>query len=96
MPFCVDKIKGSLAEMETGFRLLADFSNMESMAMTCGVYIREIMGLCNAKGVSAVTRVLPDPRKDIGLFIMSCFHYGPNVRIITCESMAEAMRSLDD
>jgi hypothetical protein len=37
-----------------------------------------------------VFRVVPDPRRDIGMQIMSYFHYGADVRIVTCESMAEA------
>jgi hypothetical protein len=35
-------------------------------------------------------RVIPDSRKDIGLNIMSLFHYRRGVRIVTCETLAEA------
>jgi len=94
MPFCVDKIKDSLADMEPGFRLLADFSKMELMDYACGIYVKEIMRLCNARGVSAVTRVFPDAKKDIGLYIMSCFHYSPDVHIMTYENLELAMQSL--
>jgi hypothetical protein len=46
--------------------------------------------------VETVVRVIPDPHKDIGLNIMSLFHYRRRVRIITCETLAEALRSLAD
>jgi hypothetical protein len=35
-------------------------------------------------------RVIPDPHRDIGLKIMSIFHYAGDVQIITCQSLAEA------
>ena len=41
-------------------------------------------------GVAEVVRVIPDPQKDIGLNILSVFHYSRRVRIVTCESLAEA------
>jgi hypothetical protein len=41
-----------------------------------------------------VVRVIPDPQKDIGMQIMSLFHYDRRVRIVTCESLAEAMKVL--
>ena len=50
--------------------------------------------MCNEKGVSAVVRAIPDPRRDIGLQIMSYFHYGPDVRITTCRRLEEAQELL--
>jgi hypothetical protein len=94
MPFCVEKIKDCLVDMEPGFRLLADFSHMAMMAPSCRVYLAEIMDLCSAKGVSIVVRVIPDPHKDIGLSILSFFHYGPHVQIMTYEKLEQAMQSL--
>jgi hypothetical protein len=41
-----------------------------------------------------VVRVIPDPHKDIGLNILSLFHYRRGVRIVTCETLEEAMRAL--
>jgi hypothetical protein len=37
---------------------------------------------------------MPDPRKDIGLNILSQFHYGPNVSIATFETLADAIQSI--
>jgi hypothetical protein len=53
------------------------------------------MRLCNEKEVSAVVRVIPNPQRDIGLRIMSFFHYGPDVHIATCAALDEAREILD-
>jgi hypothetical protein len=37
-----------------------------------------------------VVRVIPDPHRDIGLQIMSIFHYGGDVQIVTCETLVQA------
>ena len=52
------------------------------------------MDMCNEKGVEMVVRLIPDPHKDIGLNIMSLFHYRRRVRLVTCETLAEAMKIL--
>ena len=49
-----------------------------------------------SKGVSAVVRVVPDPHKDIGLNILSQFHYGPEIQVMTFDSLADAVQSLAD
>ena len=46
------------------------------------------------KGVASVTRVMPDPHKDIGLNILSQFHYGTNVKIATFETLADALQHI--
>jgi hypothetical protein len=94
MPFCVNQIKNSVAHMESGFRLLVDFSGMESMDVACAVHLAQIMDVCSKKGVDSVFRIIPDSHKDIGLNILSLFHYGPNVTIIHYENREEAMRDL--
>jgi len=43
-----------------------------------------------------VVRVVPDPHKDIGLNILSQFHYGPQIKLVTFESLAEALSALMD
>jgi hypothetical protein len=47
------------------------------------------------KGASLVVRVIPDPHRDIGLQIMSIFHYGGDVQILTCETLAQAKEILE-
>lgn len=83
-----------LARLQSGFRLLTDLSSLEEMDLGCVPHIRAMMDLCNKKGVKLVVRVIPDPHKDIGMNILSPFHYRRSVRIITCETLAEAMEIL--
>jgi hypothetical protein len=46
------------------------------------------------KGVASVTRVMPDPHKDIGFNILSQFHYGPEVQIETFQTLADALQNI--
>ena len=66
---------------------------MEPAATT---HLAEIMDALAEKGVAAVVRVIPDPHKDIGLNILSQFHYGPETKLATFESLAEALSALMD
>ena len=91
---CAEEVGTALAGLRPGFRLLADFTEVESMEVTCAPHLERIMELCDKKGVSAVVRIIPNPRQDIGLQIMSYFHYRPDVRITTCKNLEEAAESL--
>ncbi len=86
----LEQIRSGLAKLQSGFRLLADLTELESMDVGCAPFIEKAMDMCNEKGASMVVRVIPDPHRDIGLQIMSIFHYGGDVRIFTCETLAEA------
>src|SRR5437868_3079966 len=85
-----EKLHALVAELQPGFRLLSDLSQLESMDKACVPYIEQNMDLFREKGITEVVRVIPDPQKDIGLNILSVFHYSRDIRIVTCESMAEA------
>jgi anti-anti-sigma regulatory factor len=89
-----DEVVEVAAGMEPGFELLAELTELESMESGCAPFIAKVMDYCNEKGISKVVRVIPDPHKDIGLRIMSIFHYDRNVRIITVESVEEAKKVL--
>jgi hypothetical protein len=91
---CAEKVEDLLAEVQPGFRLLTDLSGLEAMDLQCRPHINRVMDLCDDAGIDMVVRVIPDPRKDIGLNIMSLFHYRRGVRIITCERLDEALRVL--
>jgi anti-anti-sigma regulatory factor len=93
---CAEKIANALANMPIGFRLLVDLTALESMTVACVPYLEKIMRLCDARGVDAVIRVVPDTRRDIGLQIMSRFHYRRTVKSITCETLNEAASLLSD
>ncbi len=90
----LEQIRSGLAKLQSGFRLLADLTELESMDLACAPHIEKAMDLCNEKGASLVVRVIPDPHRDIGMQIMSIFHYGGDVKIVTCESLAQAAELL--
>ena len=85
-----------LRQLQPGFKLLGDFTALESMDYACAPDIEFAMDLCNEAGVAKIVRVIPDPRRDIGLSIMSRFHYHRGVAIITCETMEEGLAALGD
>ena len=91
---CFERVQTLLADMQPGFRLLTDLSDLELMDVACARYVGRIMDFCNAKGIAQVVRVIPDPRKDIGLKIISLFHYRRDVRAVTCENLEEAKKAL--
>ena len=93
----LENLRSLLKEIQPGFRLLADLRALVSMPTTAAPYLGEVMELCAEKGVSLVVRMLPpDPSKDIGLAIISQFHYPPDVLIVTCATTEEAMRLLEE
>ena len=77
-----------------GFRVLSDFRWLDSMQASASRHVAEIMDAVAAKKVRLVARVIPDPRKDIGLNILSHFHYGPEIETATFETLADALQSL--
>lgn len=91
---CARDVESALKRLSPGFGILVDFSELESMEVDCAPPLKRIMQLCNDKGASAVVRVIPDPQRDIGLSIMSYFHYGPQVQIQTCQTLEEAREIL--
>jgi hypothetical protein len=88
------EVRELLRDVVPGFRVLADFRWLESMDSAAAPHVAEIMETLTEKGVASVTRVMPDPHKDIGLNILSQFHYGPEIQIATFESFADALQSL--
>jgi hypothetical protein len=88
------RAREKLEEMAPGFVALVDFRWLESMSPAGAPFVAQIMDAFAAKGVSAVVRVMPDPHKDIGLNILSKFHYGPDVRLMTFETLADAIQAL--
>lgn len=89
-----EKLDALLAPLRKGFTLYADLSGLDSMELDCAPSIAKIMDKCRAKGISCVVRVIPDPDKDIGFNILSIVHYRRGVRVVTCQSRAEAERYL--
>ena len=88
------QIRELLQDVAPGFHVLADFRWLESMDSAAARHIAEIMDALAEKEVVSVTRVMPDPHKDIGLNILSQFHYGANVKIATFETLADALQNI--
>jgi hypothetical protein len=88
------QVRELLQGVAPGFRVLADYRSLESMDPATAHYVAEIMDALAEKQVASVTRVIPNPHKDIGLNILSQFHYGPEIRISTFQTLADAPQSL--
>ena len=91
---CAEEVRLALTILQPGFRLVVDLTELQSMEVACSPLIANIMEICNAAGVADVVRIIPDPTRDIGLQIMSFFHYSSDVSIRTCASFAEASEML--
>ena len=87
---CANEVGLAVTILQPGFRLIVDLTGLEAMDVSCSPFIAKIMKACNEAGVAEVLRIIPDPARDIGLQIMSFFHYRPDVFIRTCASAREA------
>ena len=90
----LDDLRRLLTELSPGFRVLADFTQLETMAMDCATEIGTAMEMIGQQGVALIVRVMPDASKDIGLNILTNFHYAPRPRIVTCDTLTEAAEVL--
>jgi hypothetical protein len=84
----------ALATLSHGFHLLVDLTELDSMDLELVPAIGEAMELFQSRGVERIVRIIPDQSKDIGLGILSIFHYPRGLQIITCENRAEAINAL--
>jgi hypothetical protein len=90
----VKQVRDLLRDIAPGFHAFADFRWLESMDPAAMRHIAQIMDALAEKNVASVTRVMPDPHKDIGLNILSQFHYGTDVKIATFETLADALQDI--
>ena len=90
------EVRKALESAAPGIRALTDFRWLESMESSAAPYVAEIMDALSEKQVSAVIRIMPDPHKDIGLNILSQFHYDPKIRITTFKTLADALQNLSE
>ena len=88
------RVRELLHDVVPGFRVLADYRWLDSMDPAAARHIAKIMDAIAEKRAASVTRVIPDPHKDIGLNILSQFHYGPEIEITTFETLADALQSI--
>jgi hypothetical protein len=92
----VSELPGLLAQLTSGFKLLSDFTAVESFEVSCAPDVEKAMDLLNEAGIVKVVRVIAHPRQDIGLSIMSLFHYRRCISIVTCQTMEEGISALAD
>ena len=83
-----------LADLGSGFRVLADLSQLDSMDIDCAPEIGKVMELFDQMGVTLVIRIVPDPAKDIGMNILSLFHYQRRPPFMTFNTLVEAEAAL--
>jgi anti-anti-sigma regulatory factor len=88
------RVRELLQDVTPGFRVLADFRWLDSMDSAAAPYLAEIMDTLTEKGVASVVRVMADPHKDIGLNILSQFHYGPEIQLATFQTLADALQNI--
>jgi hypothetical protein len=89
-----DEIFALGARVRSGFTIVADLTDLEKMDPECAQVLSRIMEQLGTMGLSRVVRVIPDPRKDIGLAILSLFHYKAGIMINTVPNRAEARKLL--
>jgi anti-anti-sigma regulatory factor len=89
------EIEKFLADLPPDFSLLADLSQVESMDPECAGEIGKTMDVLAKHGVGLILRVIPHPSKDIGLSILTVFHYPRPPRIINCRTLGEALKKLE-
>lgn len=88
------EVEHILPRCSRGFVLMTDMSELVKIESDVKGAIIRSMDLFNSLGVKNIIRVIPDPAKDIGLGILSIFHYGRDVKIATVQTRAEAEERL--
>jgi hypothetical protein len=88
------RVETLLAQMNPGFSIFADFSQVAAMDLDCMRSLAHIMDLCRAHEVGLIVRILPAKRRDIGINLLSAVHYRGKVKTVTVDTMAEAERVL--
>ncbi len=84
----------ALKSLQPGFSLVTDLTEVDSMDAGCVPAIKKTMDMLRDRGVQRIVRIIPDTSKDIGMNILSLFHYPRGVKIMTVETRAEAQNAL--
>jgi len=92
----LDASRNRMGHLQSDFVLFSDLSHLESMDPACAEGLGALMELLSERGIGLVLRVIPDPSKDIGLNLISLFHYRKPVRVHTVANVAEALKVLLD
>jgi hypothetical protein len=87
-------MRNALQDVAPSLRALTGSRWLESMRSSATPYIAEIMDALAEKQVALVIRIIPVRGKDIGLNILSQFHYDRDLSISTVETLVEALEGL--
>jgi hypothetical protein len=88
----LDEVCALAPRVQPLFTVLADLTDLEQMDPDCAPILSRIMEQVSQMGPGRVVRVIPDPKKDIGLAILSFFHYKSGIKINTVKTREEAGR----
>jgi hypothetical protein len=88
------QVTTQLAGLSPNFHYVVDLTHLEFMGLECMAELGQLMELIGHAGVGLVVRVIPDPSKDIGMNILTIFHYPHQLRVLTCPNLAEAVKAL--
>lgn len=83
-----------IAQMQPGFTVITDLTELERMEIDCTPYIARLMDHFQRAGVGRVLRVIPDASKDIGFTLLSHTHYRGKVPFQTLVSASDAETAL--
>ena len=89
-----DAVKTAAVRLQPGFDLLADLRDLKAVHKDAISIIAEQMNFLNTRGVGKIIRILPEATENFGFAIMSIFHYGHDVRFVTCLKLEEAVAAL--
>ncbi|MCO5051623.1 MAG: hypothetical protein M9920_04905 [Verrucomicrobiae bacterium] len=96
-----EELKRRHADLETlaaglrpGLRVLVDLTQLERMEVDCAEEVGFGMERLDRHEVSLIIRVIPDPHKDIGMSILTLFHYKHRPRVMTCRNLIAAAELL--
>ena len=76
------EVERQLSDLKPGFRVLANFGQVDAMDLDCVPHLTRIMDLCRTHGVGLIVRILP------------IVHYRSEVKTLTVDNLAEAERAL--
>jgi hypothetical protein len=83
------ELERGLANVERGFKVLVDFTAVETLEPEVKGEIVKAMDFLDSKGIEEIVRVLPDPEPELGFNRLSAFHYSPRVRVHAVRTRSE-------
>jgi len=89
-----EEVTTEMGALSPGFHYLVDFSQLESMGLDCLPELGRVMELIGQAGPGLVVRVIPAPSKDIGMNILTIFHYPKQLKVVTCQNLIDAAKVL--